>query len=106
MIIFNNISTNNIHLLNNLSIYSKRNFKNHINPIKWNKLIGSKNTILIDASQHRNAHHMDGRYAGDYFLSVYLMVGKGSSAGWVMVSDHGTSGPYSFSHVIGCRYGM
>ena len=63
-------------------------------------------TILIDASQHRNAHHMDGRYAGDYFLSVYLMVGKGSSAGWVMVSDHGTSGPYSFSHVIGCRYGM
>ena len=28
---------------------SKRNFKNHINPINWNKLISNKNTILIDA---------------------------------------------------------
>ena len=27
----------------------KRNLKNHLNPIKWNKLIKNKNTLLVDA---------------------------------------------------------
>ena len=27
----------------------KRNLKNHLNPIKWNKLIKNKNTLLLDA---------------------------------------------------------
>ena len=28
---------------------SKRKFKNHVEPLKWNKLINDKNTFLIDA---------------------------------------------------------
>ncbi len=28
---------------------SKRKFKNHVEPLKWNKLINDNNTFLIDA---------------------------------------------------------